>query len=80
MEMIILTAVLCSANIVCFCAGAKIGQTVSKGDDIKVPNPVRMMEAYRESTELKEEQHILEINRENIDNYNGTDLGQRDFR
>lgn len=66
--------------IVCFLVGAKVGQTVSKGEDIKLPtmNPI---EAYREHEQRKEaraEQDRMETIMRNIETYDGTGEGQQD--
>ena len=64
----------------CFIIGAKVGQRVNKGEDIKVPtmNPIK---AYREHTAKKEaemEQNRLDTIMRNIEAYDGTGKGQTD--
>lgn len=77
--MIIMLVVYVSSNILCFFIGARVGQKVVNGEVIKAPNPVKMMEERKESIELAKEKEIMEINLENIDSYDGTGFGQRDF-
>lgn len=83
METIILVLSIGIMNILCFFIGAKVGQKVVKGEDIKLPNPIKAIEETKETWELKKEQEEenerLKIQLENIDNYNGTPLGQKDI-
>ena len=75
--LILTTGLLC---IVCFALGAKVGQTVSKGEDIKLPT-VNPFEAYREHEEKKQarmEQDKLNTIMQNIEKYDGTSAGQED--
>lgn len=82
---LVITATACvvaAMCIVCFLIGAKVGQTVSKGEDIKLPtmNPI---EAYREHEQRKEaraEQERMETIMRNIETYDGTGEGQKDVR
>jgi hypothetical protein len=76
----LLLAVMGLTNIACFVIGAKVGQTVSKGEDIKLPT-MNPMEAYREREEkrqAKAEQDKLETIMQNIEKYDGTSNGQED--
>ena len=83
METIILVLSIGIMNILCFFIGAKVGQKVVKGEDIKLPNPIKAIEETKETWEFKKEQdeenERLKIQLENIDNYNGTPLGQKDI-
>ena len=66
--------------IVCFFVGAMVGQTVSKGEDIKLPN-VNPLEAIREREAKKEtetEQDKINTILQNIESYDGTAYGQKD--
>lgn len=77
---ILVTGALCMA---CFFIGAKIGQTASRGEPIKAPeiNPVKVMQemkANREDEAAKKERERLEIILQNIENYDGTEIGQTD--
>ncbi len=67
-------------NIVCFFIGAKIGQKVVKGEEIKapeitIPSPVR---DYRKKKQAEYEQDKLDTILNNIEKYNGTSVGQKD--
>lgn len=64
----------------CFYMGAKMGQAVTKGEDIKLPS-VNFMQAAAERREKKEAQREQERNDvilRNIEKYDGTDYGQED--
>jgi hypothetical protein len=82
--MIILTILAVGAlNIACFFIGAKVGQTVAKGEAIKLPtNPIdaaRERKAERESRkEAEYERDRIETILHNIDSYDGTGNGQKD--
>lgn len=83
METIILVLSIGIMNILCFFIGAKIGQKVIKGENIKLPNPIKIIEETKESWEFKKEQEEererFERQMDNINNYNGTPLGQKDI-
>lgn len=83
MGTIILVISIGIMNILCFFIGAKIGQKVIKGENIKLPNPIKVIEETKESWEFKKEQEEererFERQMDNINNYNGTPLGQKDI-
>lgn len=77
---VLLMAVMALSNILCFLIGAKVGQKVTKGEEVQLPT-VNPMEAYREHRENKEaerRQRELDTIMRNIDNYDGTPQGQED--
>jgi hypothetical protein len=79
MEIVLVVAVgaMC---IACFMVGAKVGQTVSKGEDIQTPT-VNPLKAYREHEQRKaarEEQDRMETILRNIEAYDGTADRQED--
>lgn len=73
----IATGLLC---ILSFVIGARVGQKSVKNDEIKLPsiNPVRIINEMNESKEQKKMMERNKIIAENIDNYDGTSLGQKD--
>lgn len=82
METILVIAVG-TLNIVCFLIGAKVGQSISKGETITaaIVNPVKPLgekKSVRENEESLAEQRRQEIILQNIDNYDGTEIGQID--
>lgn len=67
-------------NIVCFFIGAKVGQKVEKGEEIKapefsMPTPIR---DYRKRKQAEYEQDRLDTIMHNIEAYDGTSVGQKD--
>lgn len=81
METILLIAVISTLNIVCFFIGAKVGQKVVKGEELKAPT-VNHMTIYKEHQEKKEaEKEINKLEKilNNLDRYDGTEAGQEDI-
>lgn len=69
-------------NIVCFVIGAKVGQTVQQGKNIELPT-VSPTESYNKRQSKKEaqaEQDRLNAIMRNIENYDGTSIGQQEVR
>ena len=79
MEILLVLAVgtLC---IVCFFVGAKVGQTVSKGETIETPtlNPMKLIQEHREKKAAEEEQSKIDTILRNVERYDGTSHGQED--
>ena len=70
---VLLLLVMALANALCFMIGAKVGQTVSKGEKVELPS-VNPMEAYRKRESKKEadrEQKRLDTIMRNIEMYRG---------
>lgn len=66
--------------IACFFLGAKVGQTVSRDEEIKLPT-VNPLELYREHEAKKEaqmEQDRMDTIMRNIERFDGTSRGQED--
>ena len=66
--------------IACFVIGARVGQKVVKGEDIKLPT-INPLEAYREheaKREQQKEQSRIDTILRNIESYDGTGMGQED--
>lgn len=70
---------LCVVNLMSFVIGAKIGQHSTNGKSIEL-NPIKAIKNdIRANKEMKKkdlQQRKMDINYSNIDNYNGTGLGQ----
>ena len=64
----------------CFLVGAKVGQTVSKGEDIKLPkvNPGAAKKERKDRQTAEREQERVNTILENIENYDGTGAFQKD--
>ena len=67
-------------NILCFFIGAKVGQTVSKGEKIEVPNlnPVEAVRAIKEKYEARQEEDRIATIMGNLEAYDGTSVGQKE--
>lgn len=77
---IILIAVVVAANIICFMVGAKVGQKVARGEEVKFPTvaPMAAYCQYRERKETQAQQERMATILQNIDTYDGTETGQKD--
>jgi len=64
-----------------FVIGARVGQKIVKGEEVKVevPNPIKAIERHLETARVEKEADKLSVMMENIDNYDGTDLGQKEI-
>lgn len=77
---IALVFIVGAMNIACFIIGAKVGQSASKGEEIKTPN-INPIKAFRERTARKEAEAMqdrLDTIMRNIEGYDGTGRGQED--
>lgn len=74
---ILATGMLC---ITCFLIGAKVGQQVSKGEDIKTPtiNPMEKIRERQDKRQAEAEQNRIDAIMRNIEAYDGTERGQED--
>lgn len=75
--LVVTVGVLC---IGCFLIGAKVGQTVSKGETIEMPS-INPLDAYRKHEARKEaqaEQERIDTIMRNIESYDGTGNNQED--
>ena len=77
MELVLITGFL---NIACFVIGAKVGQTVSKGEKVEMPsiNPLKAIREKQARKAAEIEQSKLSKILRNIDRYDGTSRGQED--
>lgn len=76
----LLLAIMGAVNILCFMVGAKVGQTVSKGEEVKMPtvNPVKAVREHLDRKEAEYEQNRIDTILRNIEAYNGTADGQEE--
>jgi hypothetical protein len=80
MDIIFIILAIGALNIACFFVGAKVGQTVAKGEKIETPtlNPVKAIEEHRNRKQAEAEQNRLNTIMQNIEKYDGTGRGQDD--
>ena len=80
METFLIILVVGAICIGCFYVGAKVGQTVAKGEKVEIPT-VNPFEAYRKHEAKKAaeiEQDKFDTIMRNIECYDGTGKGQED--
>lgn len=77
---IALVAIVGTLNVVCFFVGAKVGQMVTKGEDVSIdiPNPVEIVREHTERREIEREQDRLDVIMRNIERYDGSANGQEE--
>ena len=78
--IILLLLVVGALNIACFFVGANVRQKVDKGETLELPKvdltkPIREREARKEAEADREYYDTI---MSNIDNYDGSGLGQKD--
>lgn len=81
MTLALLVLIIGTLNVVCFLIGAKVGQTVAKGEEIEMPtvNPFKAYQEHQERKEADREKAKIETILHNIDEYDGTEAGQKDI-
>jgi hypothetical protein len=85
MEVILIIAVGLM-NIICLFFGVWIGQKTTKGERVEIKsslealNPVKLYRESQEKRAARKEQEKLNTILDNIENYNGTSIGQKDVR
>lgn len=81
MDIFLIILAVGALSVVCFFVGAKVGQAASRGEDIKIPNPIDAAIERHEQREAKreaaQEAERLDVILDNINNYNGTGSGQK---
>ena len=76
----LLILIVSASNAVCFFIGAKVGQTVVRGEKIKSPKiaPMKAIREHRERKDSERKQETMGTIMRNIENYDGTPRGQED--
>ncbi len=61
--------------------GLRNGQKLSKKEEVVLPdlNPISVVNKQIEKAEIKKEEKAFDIMISNIDNYDGTGIGQKDI-
>lgn len=83
METIFIILTVGALNVACFFIGAKVGQTVAKGEKIEapkitLPNPMDAVREHRAQKEAEAAQERIDTIMRNIESYDGTANGQED--
>jgi hypothetical protein len=78
---VLLLATMGAVNILCFLIGAKVGQTVAKGEKVEMPsiNPLTLYREHQDKREADKEQSRIEAVMRNIEAYDGTSFGQKEI-
>ena len=76
----LLCLIMGAVNVACFIIGAKVGQTVTKGETIETPslNPMKAIRERQDKRQAEAEQERLDTIMRNIEAYDGTERGQED--
>lgn len=76
----LLLLVMGATNILCFIVGARVGQKVTKGEEVEIPsvNPMDAIREHQEKKEAQREQDRVDTILRNIEGYDGTSYGQED--
>ena len=77
---ILTIAVIGTLNVACFFVGAKVGNMVVKGKEVKLPT-INPMEAYKHKQEkkmTKSERERIDVILRNIERYDGSPFGQEE--
>lgn len=80
METIALITTISILNIVCFFIGAKVGQKVINKEPLEIPTPMKVIDEYKERVERNKQLEEMTDNLENINNYTGDGIGQKDIK
>ncbi len=78
---VLLLLVMGAVNVACFIIGAKVGQTVTKGETIETPslNPMKAIREAQDRKKAEAEQERFDAIARNIEAYDGTGKGQEDI-
>mgnify|MGYP003313318982 CR=1 FL=1 len=79
LEVILFCCIFGLFILASYTLGLRNGQKLAKREEITMPeiNPVTVINKQIERKEQQKEQEILDIMMSNIDNYDGTGLGQQ---
>jgi hypothetical protein len=76
---VLLLLVMGLTNIFCFMIGAKVGQAVTKGETVQLPNPAKAVREHKARKAADEDKNRYDTILRNIDNYDGTGIGQEEI-
>ena len=74
----LLMVIMGAVNILCFMIGAKVGQTVAKGEKVEMPNPLKAVQEHQARKEAEHQMSKVEAILHNVDAYDGTGYGQKE--
>ena len=81
LEVILFCCIFGLFILASYTLGLRNGQKLAKREEITMPdiNPVNVINKQIEIKEQKKEQDLFDIMMSNIDNYDGTGIGQKDI-
>lgn len=81
METVILILGTGLLNVLCFFIGSRIGNKVAKGENIDLPNlnPMDAIQKHKAKVQARTESEYWNAIQQNIDAYNGTEVGQKEL-
>ena len=82
MEIVLTCTIFGVFLCIAFLLGAKVGQKVSSNQEIKLPtlNPAKKVKEMLKDKENKKEEERMETILQNIENYDGTEIGQLEVK
>ena len=82
MEIVLICTIFGVFLCISFVLGARVGQKVVCNQEIKMPtlNPVKKVKEIMQEKESKKEEERMGIILQNIENYDGSDLGQQEVK
>lgn len=82
-DVVLLSTIFGFFIVFSFIKGIEIGQKVQRDEKVELKGPIRRFKEEKGNREyekdIQEKQRIEEINAYNIDNYDGTGFGQKEF-
>lgn len=82
-QAIVFSTILGVFIIIAFTIGLIFGVGLRNNKEIRVPNPIKMIEEKKQEKKEQEiqnkQQTIMEMNLANIEAYDGTEFGQKDI-
>ena len=80
MEAILIMLITGALVIFSYTLGLKNGQKANNNIPIEIPklNPITIIEEHKENKEIEKKLKEIEIVLDNINNYDGTSLGQKE--
>ena len=82
METIILVLLMGGLNLLAFLIGARTAQKVQRNETVELPKIKTIPEFFnnfKEKKEIEKQREIEKTNWENVNNYRGDSLGQKDI-
>ncbi len=76
LEITLLVLTLSVSNLMAFYLGAKLKQKVDRNEELRIPDPIKVVKQMEHKKEQKKEVDKIDKIFANIDKYDGTPNGQ----